>query len=91
MDIEVYNQATELLKRISACREMLDVLESEKFTTSKARTAMGNFMQIFQEDMTIILMKLHSEAVEEFADLQCCSCDKEPEEKDEDEGTIERD
>lgn len=91
MDIEVYKKATEILQRKNACEELLDVMEHSTFNATRVKNALAKFAEYYGIDFALYVQECLKKEQEAFDALQCCSCDKEPEEDEEDGGTTERD
>lgn len=94
MDIEIYNQATEIMGRIQVCETLLERLEkTTSYNTNPVKSALADFANQYGIDFALYVQECLRKEQEAFDALQCCSCDKEPEdnEEDGDGGTTERD
>lgn len=91
MDIEVYKKATEIVSRIEVCKDLLASVERVSFLANSVKQYLSKFADVYREDFIAYVNQKLEEEQEAFDALQCCSCDKEPEDKEEDGGTTERD
>lgn len=87
MDIKVYNQATEILKRIKAAEELLAKNDVVSFRAISVQNVLSDYVSLYKEEFLEFVNQKLEEARKAFDALQCCSCDNEPEEKEEDGGT----
>lgn len=91
MDIEIYNQATEILQRKSACEDVLEAMEKYSTGSPRVKNALAKFAELYGIDFALYIQECLKKEQEAFDALQCCSCDKEYEEREEDGGTVEQD
>lgn len=81
MDIEVYNQATEIMGRIQVCETLLERLEkTTSYNTNPVKSALADFANQYGIDFALYVQECLKKEQEAFDALQCCPCDKEPEE-----------
>ena len=88
MDFEVYKKATEIIQRMNACGDLLDAMEKCSTSSARVKNSVARFAELYGIDFALYVQECLKKEQEAFDALQCCSCDKEPEE---DGGTTERD
>ena len=92
MDIEVYQKATKIMGRIQVCETLLERLEdTTRYSKNLIKNALVDFASQYGIDFALYVQECLKKEQEAFDALQCCSCDKESEDKEDDGGTTERD
>lgn len=72
MDLQTYNQATELLNKYRLCEDMLEYLsDPDVVTGQKYKEQCGEFFKVFRDEMLVFAHELMTKCGEQFSDLHC--------------------
>lgn len=79
MDLQTYNQATELLNKYRLCGDMLEYLsDPDAVTGQKYKEQCGEFFKVFRDEMLVFTHELMTKCGEQFSDLHCPEHSEQP-------------
>lgn len=82
MNIDVFNEATELFNKYKLCQDVMAWLSNEEAVKGqKYKEALAKFVETFKGDFMMFVHERMTASGEAFENLHDCDCNKQPEEK----------
>lgn len=82
MNIDVFNEATELYNKYKLCEELMENLTAEDSTkTQKYKELLSQFADTFKGEFMMFVHERMTACGEAFEELHDCDCNKQPNEQ----------